>query len=106
MHLKVAQKKEGEKFGDWITADHKVLSEEGESRNNNRYAVVVQDLATFNLIRAKQKLLRSRRKKRDIYSDNLLEFGKSCEYLSWNPRTSKPHRSETNGVAERAVRRV
>ena len=35
-----------EKFGDLITADHKVLNEEGESRNNLRHAVVVQDLAT------------------------------------------------------------
>ena len=34
-----------EHFGDLITADHKVLSEECESRNNHRYAVVVQDLA-------------------------------------------------------------
>ena len=32
--------------GDLITADHKVLSEEGEYRNNHRYAVIVQDLAT------------------------------------------------------------
>ena len=35
-----------EHFGDLITADHKVFSEESESRNNHRYAVVVQDLAT------------------------------------------------------------
>ena len=35
-----------EKFGDLISADHKVLSEGCESRNNHRYAVVVQDLAT------------------------------------------------------------
>ena len=34
------------KFGDLITADHKVLSEGCESRNHHRYAVVVQDLAT------------------------------------------------------------
>ena len=33
-----------EKFGDLITADHKVLSEGCESRNNHRNAVVVQDL--------------------------------------------------------------
>ena len=33
-------------FGDLITADHKVLSESCESRNNHRYAIVVQDLAT------------------------------------------------------------
>ena len=35
-----------EKFGDLITADHKVLDEGCESRDNHRYAVVVQDLAT------------------------------------------------------------
>ena len=35
-----------------------------------------------------------------------MEFGKSCEDLSWNHCTSSPHRSETNGIAERAVRRV
>ena len=33
-------------FGDLITSDHKVLSDNFESRNNHRYAVVVQDLAT------------------------------------------------------------
>ena len=33
-------------FGDLITVDHKVLSDNCESRNNDRYAVVVQVLAT------------------------------------------------------------
>ena len=33
-------------FGDLITADHKVLSDNRESRDSHRYAVVVQDLAT------------------------------------------------------------
>ena len=33
-------------FGDLITADHQVFSEGCESRNNHRFAVVVQDLAT------------------------------------------------------------
>ena len=33
-------------FGDLMTADHKVLSDNCESRNKHRYAVVVQDLAT------------------------------------------------------------
>ena len=31
---------------------------------------------------------------------------KACEDLSWKHCTSTPHRSETNGIAERAVRRV
>ena len=35
-----------ENSGDLITADHKVLSEGCESRNNHRYAVAVQDLVT------------------------------------------------------------
>ena len=35
-----------EDFGDLVTGDHKVLSDNCESRNNHRYAVVAQDLAT------------------------------------------------------------
>ena len=52
------------------------------------------------------KFLEPTRKPKVIYADNSLEFGKSCEEFSWNHCTSTPHRSETNGVAERAVRRV
>ena len=33
-------------FGDLIAADHKVLNDNCESRNNHRHGVVVQDLAT------------------------------------------------------------
>ena len=106
-------------FGDLITADHKVLSDNCESRDNHRYAVVVQDLATQwiqaypckattsqETQRSLQKFLEPDRKPKVIYTDNSLEFGKSCEDLSWNHCTSTPHRSETNGIAERAVRRV
>ena len=46
------------------------------------------------------------KKPKVIYTYNSLEFGKACEDLSWNHCTSTPHRSETNGIAERAVRRV
>ena len=56
--------------GDLITADHKVLSDNCESRNNHRYAVVVQDLAT-QWIRAKPKLHKKPRE--------------ACK-SSWNPR--------------------
>ena len=106
-------------FGDLITADHKVLSDNCESRNNHRYAVVVQDLATQwiqaypckrktsqETQRSLEKFLEPERKPKVIYTDNSLEFGKACEDLSWNHCTSTPHRSETNGIAERAVRRV
>ena len=53
-----------------------------------------------------QKFLEPDRKPRVIYTDNSLEFGKACEDLSWNHCTSTPHRSETNGIGERTVRRV
>ena len=108
-----------ENFGDLITADHKVLSDNCESRNNHRYAVVVQDFATQwiqafpcktktsqETQRTLQKFLEPERKPKVIYTDNSLEFGKACEDLSWNHCTSTSHRSETNGIAERAVRRV
>ena len=108
-----------EKFGDLITADHKVLSDNCESRNNHRYAVVVQDLATQwiqaypcktktsqETQRSLQKCLEPDRKPKVIYTDSSLEFGKDCEDLSWNHCTSTPHLQETNGIAERAVRRV
>ena len=35
-----------EKFGDLMTADHQILNEGFGSRDNHRYAVVAQDLAT------------------------------------------------------------
>ena len=35
-----------------------------------------------------------------------MEFGKACEDLAWNLCTSRPQRSETNWIAERAVRRI
>ena len=39
-------------------------------------------------------------------SDNALNFGKACEELSGKHCTSTPHRSNTNGISERAVRRI
>ena len=106
-------------FGDIMTADHKVLSVLFESLNNHRCAVVVQDLATQwiqpypcktrtsqETHKSLQKFLERTRKPTVVYTDNSLEFGKACEDLSWNHCTSTPHRSETNGIAERAVRRV
>ena len=90
-----------------------------ESRNNHRCAVVVHDLATqwIQSDPCKTKSSQETEKSLGIFiepsqkpkvneTDNSLEIGKSCEDLSWNHPTSTPHRSETNGTAERAVRRV
>ena len=56
--------------------------------------------------RSLQKFLELVGKPEVIYTDNSLEFRKACEDLSWNHCTSTPHRSETTGIAQRAVRRV
>ena len=56
--------------------------------------------------RSLRKFLEPKRKPKVIHTDKSLEFGKACEDLSWNHCTSTPHRSETNGIAERAVRRI
>ena len=53
-----------------------------------------------------QKFLEPAREPKVIYADNSIEFGKSCEDLSWNHCRSTPHRSETNAIAERAVRKI
>ena len=103
-----------EKYGDKKTAEHRVLNEGRESRNNHRNAAVLQILATQrnpcqtktsqetekNSTRVYRNRLRSQKLFiRTIY----LEFGKYCEELSWYYRTTTLHRSETSGIAERAV---
>ena len=103
----------------WLSADHKILNEECELRNNHRHAVVVQDLAIWwiqvypcesKTSQETEKCLRNflepSEKPQVIDTDNSLEFAKSSEDLSWNLWTSTPHGSEMNGIAERAVRRV
>ena len=66
-------------FGDLITADHKILSERSGSRNNHRYAVVVQDMAAQCPCKTKtshetqkslMKFLEPTRKPKGIYTDN------------------------------------
>ena len=77
-------------FGDLITADHKALGNNCESRNNHRYAVVVQDLATQwiqaypcknktsqETQRSLQKFLEPERKPKVIYTDNSFRIRQS-----------------------------
>ena len=96
-----------ENFGDLITADHKVLSDNCESQTHHRCSVAVQDLAkqwiqaypcetktSQETQRSLQKLLEPERKPKVIYTDNSLEFGKACEDLSWNHCTSTPDQKQ------------
>ena len=82
-----------------LTADHNILSGESESRYNHRKVLDVQDLTAQWLQsypckrktskktqKSLMKFLEPTRKSKVIYTDNSLEFGKSC--------TSTSHRSE------------
>ena len=107
-------------FGDLITADHKVLSEGCESRNNHRYAVGVQDLATQWIQsypcktktsqesqRSLQKFLEPERKPKVIYTDNSLEFDKVWRSLLESLHVCTTQiRNKWDCWESRAVRRV
>ena len=107
------------KFGDIITADHKVFNAGGESLNDQRHEIVVRVLATQWLqsypcrTKTSQESARNLRQFLDheenpkvIYTDNSLKFEKASEDLQWNHCTSTPNRPETNEIAERTVRRA
>ena len=99
-----------ENHGDLITAEQKVLNGRRESRNNHRYAAVVQVLATqWNPCQTKTSLETDKNLRKlaltiaeaKSYSYSFfLQFGKHCAELSWNYRTTTLHRSETSGLAE------
>ena len=56
--------------------------------------------------KASQRYFEPNQEPQHVYSDNSKEIKKACESLGYTHDTSTPHRSETNGIAERAVRRV
>ena len=53
-----------------------------------------------------QKFLGPQQKAKHVYTDGSKEFEKALDDLEISHDTSTPHRPQTNGVAERAVRRV
>ena len=55
------------KFGDLITADHKILNDGSESRNNHRL-YKISPLSGYNLIRVRPKLLRRRKRVCESFS--------------------------------------
>ena len=84
-----------ENFGDLITADHKVLSDNCESRNNHRYAVVVQDLATQWIQAYPCKTKASQETKRSLHNflepiGSLKSFTRTIPWNSANPVKISP----------------
>ena len=90
------------KNGDLITADDRVFNERGESRNSHWYAIVVQDLASQWIQSCPCKAKTSQETERSLRKFLELSEKPQVTYT----RTSTRHRSETNGIAERAVRRI
>ena len=99
-----------------ITADHKVLNEDQESRLHHKCAVIVQDMATpwiqsypcktksaQETQRSLRPFFRPEENPQNLFVNNSLEFLEACEELNWNHQWSALHRCETNGIAERAV---
>ena len=56
--------------------------------------------------RSSTKFLKISEKPEVIYTDISVQFGKVWEELSWKHHTSTPHRTETKGIIERAVRKI
>ena len=103
-----------------MTADHKIVHEEHESRLHHTFAVVVQDLATpwihsFSMqshissgdAEKPQEHFYIQKKTQDpCFRTILWNFFKHCEELNWKHERPTPRRSETDGIADRPVRRV
>ena len=107
------------KFADAITADHKISNEDDESRTHDRVAMIVLDRFTQWLqgypcktkfsdecVLNFQKFVGPQCKPEHVCTDNSKEFKSSLKELKWLHDTSTTHRSQTNGVVERAVRKL
>ena len=107
------------KFADSITADHQILNEEQASRKGHRVSLIILDRYTHWLqgYAAKQKT--AEETKRDfqrflgpqvqpehVFTDGSPEFKRALGDLGFSKDTSRPYRPQTNGVAERAGRKV
>ena len=98
-----------EQIGYMITADHKVLNEDQESRLHHQFSVVVTDLATQWILnypcktkptRETQRSLRQflcpEESPRSMFSCNSLGFIHACEELNWNHERSTPRSCTTS----------
>jgi hypothetical protein len=126
MQLKAAPRRKDKKpedaptvFGEQVTADHLIAQDVGdESIMGDKVGLVVLDRATkwldcFPLLSksatdAAIALAEFMGKERmqSFYSDNSPELLKIARDEGWRHPTSTPGRPDTNGVAERAVRKV
>lgn len=109
-------------FAELVTADNMIVAEskaENRSRNEDKYAIVIQDWATKQIgafpvksksgedsLAAFQYFLGPGVKPKLIYSDNSGELSKAAVQLGCPHDTCTPHVPQTNGIAENCVRQV
>ena len=108
----------GISLGDLITADHKTLTLDDGSRNGHGNALIVQDGYSYWLQSCILRRHNMRQKQHLFQRDPCLHdqsqqesgqtiqgsFIKACQDRQWTQDTNPPHRSKTNGIAERAIR--
>lgn len=108
-----------EAFANALAADHAIVNEEDQSRNHDRVSPVIQDKFSnwLQAFAAKSKNHTETKKSfqrflppgvmpKHVYTDKAPEYKPAFDELGHPSDTATPHRPETNGVAERAVRRV
>ncbi len=107
------------KFGDIITADHLSFGKRDQSQRGDRFAYGVLDrysgwIDCFpvqtkdaeSVKAAMQEFLRSDDKVENFWTDNAPELAQAARELGYRHHRSADNRPQSNGVAERAMRRI
>ena len=104
----------------FFTEDYTILNLDDESRKGQRSALIVQDGCSYWVQNYPTKQQRRARNsillgeisafipgaRESLHRQFRKEFMKACPYLQWTHLRNTPHRSDTNKIAERVVRRV
>ncbi len=107
------------KFGDIITADHLSFGKRDRSQRGDRFAHGVLDRYsgwidcfpaptkdTESVKAAMQEFLRSDDKVENFWTDNAPELAQAARELNYRHHRPADNRPQSNGVAERAMRRI
>ena len=111
---------EAKKFGDHLTADHLITSDDREiGIDQSRVALVVRDVATdfryvypaarktsHHCVMAFKHFVRTGETVNVFYSDRAPELVKAADQLEWKHVQSTNYISKTNAIAERNVRAI
>ena len=111
---------EAKKFGDHLTADHLITSDDREiGIDQSRVALVVRDVATdfryvypaarktsHQCVMAFKHFVRTGETVNVFYSDRAPELVKAADQLEWKHVQSTNYISKTNAIAERNVRAI